>query len=243
MHKLLLTLIAIVIIVCGCEYLYNSESYRETVVVITFDDAHESIYTEAYPLMRKYDYPATNYVPVNRLDIGDHLTVKELHILEDEGGWETGGHTVHHVNLPQISIEEAEQEVAGCYDFLIENNLQHRTFALPSGHANEETLDIIKDYFSSIRGSEDFKMTCPVDCYSLGYYDARNTDGSEKIIARILNGIANHECVVIIGFHYIYEDKSLHSRAVTPQEFGEVLEFIHDRNLTVKTVSQMLEEW
>ncbi|MBN1293121.1 MAG: polysaccharide deacetylase family protein [Candidatus Latescibacteria bacterium] len=243
MYKPILTAAAIVVIACGCQYLYNSESYHETVVVITFDDAHKSIYTKAFPLMQKYGYPATNYVPVNRLDIEDHLTVGELHILEDEGGWETGGHTVHHVNLPQVKIEEAEKEIAGCFDFLVENSLQHCTFALPSGHANEEIIGIIKKYFSSIRGSEDFKMTCPADCYSLGYYDARNTDGSEKIIARILRGITNHECVVIIGFHYIYADKSLHSRAVTPQEFNEVLEFINERNLKVKTVSQMLEEW
>ncbi len=242
MFKLICTLSIALILGYGCQYIYDSEPNHETVVVFTFDDAHSSIYTEAFPLMQKYGFPATNYVPISRLNTEDHLTVEELHILEEKGGWETGGHTVHHVNLPQTSIEEAEQEIAGCKEFLKDHNLQHRTFALPSGHANEETLSIIKKHFSSIRGSEDFKVTCPVDRYSLGYYYACNTDGSEKIIGRILRGMANHECVVILGFHYIYADKSLHSRAVTPQEFSEILEFIHERNLKVKTVSQMLEE-
>jgi len=226
----------------GCTHIFDSDSNRETVVVLTFDDAHRSIYETAFPLMQKYGFPATNYINTGILNTDDRLTVEELHILEDEGGWETGGHTIHHVNLPQIDIEEAEAEIAGGWKFLKDHNLKHRTFALPSGHANFEVIKIIKKYFDSIRGSEDFKMKYPVDRYSLGYYDTRNDDGSEKIIGRILRGITHHECVVIIGFHYILAEKELHSRAITPQEFEEILEFLHERKMKVMTVSEMLGE-
>ena len=222
----------------GCSGIIDNEPFGDTIVVLTFDDAHFSIFRNAYPIMREFGYTGTNYV----LSTKDSLALEAFHILEDEGGWETGGHTVHHANLSQISLDEAEAEIVGGWRFLKENNLKHSTFALPCGHANAGVIEIIKKYFDSIRSSEDHKMKCPIDPYSLGYYDARNTDGSGKIIGRILRGIANHECVVIIGFHRIIEEKERHSRAITPREFREVLEFIRDRNLRVMTISEAIEE-
>jgi peptidoglycan/xylan/chitin deacetylase (PgdA/CDA1 family) len=208
--------------------------------VLTFDDAHWSIFDVAYPMMRTFGYVGTNYVHTGMIDQPNFLTLAQLHILEKEG-WETGGHTVNHANLTQVDLETAEREIVGGWQYLRDHHLTHDTFALPAGHANEATMRIIKKYFSSIRNSEDLKMRCPIDPYGLGYYDARNTDGSEKIIGRILSGIAHHECIVIIGFHRILEDKDTFSRSVTPQEFREILEFLQDRDLQIMTISEAIE--
>lgn len=229
----------LILVLMGCSKIVDPEPAGETTIVLTFDDNHQSIFENAYPIMQEFGYTGTNYIYTAGIDEPERLTLSQLHELET-AGWETGGHTVNHANLTDLSIAESETEIKNCWLFLKENNLDYRTFALPSGHANQETLDIIKTYFHSIRSSEDFKMKCPLDGYSLGYYDARNTDGSEKVIARILSGIANHECLVIIGFHRIIADKESHSRAVTPQEFREILSFIQDRNLPVMTISQAL---
>jgi hypothetical protein len=56
--------------------------------------------------MQEFGYAGTNYVPTGALGASEHLTLEELHILEDEGGWETGGHTINHANLTQISLDD-----------------------------------------------------------------------------------------------------------------------------------------
>ena len=240
MKKILLTSLIPIFLVGGCADILNNELYKETVIAFTFDDAHFSIFHNAYPIMQEFEFAATNYIHTGAVNTEQHLTLTELHILEDEGDWETGGHTINHVNLTHISLEKAEAEIGGCWQFLKDNNLKHNSFALPSGHTNAEVTKIIRKYFNSIRQSEDYKMKCPLDRYSLGYYYASNTDGSEKIIGRILRGIVNHECLVIIGFHRVCEDKASHPRAITPQEFREIMEFVKDRSLRVMTISKAI---
>jgi len=235
-------LLNFILIFIECSGIVENQPYGETIVVLTFDDAHSSIFQNAYPTMKEFGYVATNYVPTGWVGNCDRLTLDQLQLLEKEGGWETGGHTITHANLTQIDLDSAEVEIVGCWKFLKDHDLKHASFALPVGHSNTEVTKIIKRYFNSIRTSEDFKMKCPIDPFSLGYYDARNTDGSEKINGRILRGISNHECLVIIGFHRIIDNKQAHSRAITPQEFWEILEFIRNRNLRVMTISQAIEQ-
>ena len=242
MKEVLLFILIMLFLFFGCAEILNNEPFGEIVVALTFDDTHFSIYKNAYPITQEFGYSVTNYIHTGVVNTENHLTLEELHILEDEGGWETGGHTVNHVNLTHITLEMAEAEIKGCWQFLKENNLEHNAFALPSGHSNANVTEIIKKYFNSIRQSEDYKMKCPIDRYSLGYYYASNTDGSGKIIGRILRGITNHEYLVIIGFHRVVEHKETHPRAITPQEFREILQFIQDRNLRVLTVSQAIKE-
>ncbi|WP_255298475.1 polysaccharide deacetylase family protein [Brevibacillus dissolubilis] len=40
---------------------------QENAVLITFDDGYESFYTEAYPILREFNFPAVNFVIASRL--------------------------------------------------------------------------------------------------------------------------------------------------------------------------------
>src|SRR6185503_6003144 len=63
------------------------ESYKKGVqisrkaVVITFDDGKEDIYTNAFPILKKYDYPAIVFLPAAKIGTPGYLNwhqVKEM---------------------------------------------------------------------------------------------------------------------------------------------------------------------
>ncbi len=232
--------VLILIIALNCSNWLDPEPAGDTIVVLTFDDAHISIFTIAYPLMQEFSFKGTNFVHSNAIGQTDRFSLEQWHIMEDEGGWESGGHTMSHANLTAISPEAAEAEIRGSRQYMVENGLRHDAFALPSGHANAEVMKIIKEYFENCRSSEDFKHNCPIDPFSLGYYFVNYTTSVEDIKSRILRGIVNHECMVIIGFHKFAEDKEGVTAAIRPQEFKEVLQFLRDRQLRVMTISEAI---
>ena len=69
-------------------------------VAITFDDAYESVYTEAAPMLEAHGWPFTVFVATGYID-GDYrgyMSWQQLRELTRRGA-EIGNHTVHHPHL------------------------------------------------------------------------------------------------------------------------------------------------
>jgi peptidoglycan/xylan/chitin deacetylase (PgdA/CDA1 family) len=50
----------------------------DNAVLLTFDDGYESFYTYGYPILRTYDYPATNFVIVSSIDDRNRKGIPKL---------------------------------------------------------------------------------------------------------------------------------------------------------------------
>ena len=85
--------------------------------VITFDDGFRDFYTNAFPILSKYGFTATMYLPTayiqeqtqsfKGIDCLSWNEVRELH----RAGMQFGSHTVTHPVLKQVSHSELETEV------------------------------------------------------------------------------------------------------------------------------------
>jgi peptidoglycan/xylan/chitin deacetylase (PgdA/CDA1 family) len=101
------------------------------VLAITFDDAYESTFTQARPVLAEIGVPATLFVPTDFPDsgvpfplpggawiAGEHeqellcMSWDEIRQLRDDG-WEIGGHTRTHPWLTKVDDEQLRTELAG----------------------------------------------------------------------------------------------------------------------------------
>jgi peptidoglycan/xylan/chitin deacetylase (PgdA/CDA1 family) len=75
-------------------------------VVITIDDGFKSTFTLAYPILKKYDFPATLFLYTNFIDKNNNsLTWKEINEMV-ENNIEIGSHTLSHCNLLRYKKNE-----------------------------------------------------------------------------------------------------------------------------------------
>ncbi len=96
-------------------------------VVITFDDAYENNYTEAYPILKKYNLPATIFVVVNYMGQTKNLYGHDFRFMtpqmalemQDSGLITIGSHTMNHLLLPSIKDKSVLwQEIRGSKEAL-----------------------------------------------------------------------------------------------------------------------------
>lgn len=141
-------------------------------VIITFDDAYVDVYTNALPILKKYDFKANVYVITG--SIGADLYMNESMIKEanNSGLIEIGSHTISHYKLGEIDLATAEIEIKGSKEVL-ENllNEEIKSIAYPSGSFNQNIIDIVKNYYdyglSTIYGKENSNK---LNTYSLKRY-------------------------------------------------------------------------
>lgn len=99
---------------------------------ITFDDAFENVYSNAYPILKRYSIPFTIFITIDLIDTKGYLTREELLLLNEEKLCTIGAHTLTHPRLRkcQNSIEEIKKSKDGLEKIL---GKKIRYFAYPYG--------------------------------------------------------------------------------------------------------------
>ncbi|MFQ5648477.1 MAG: polysaccharide deacetylase family protein [bacterium] len=137
------------------EYVQNN-NHGPRDVIITFDDAYASVFENAFPILRQYDFTATIFVITKY--VGDwnswdyhgnrfrfeHCTWQQIEILAKEG-WEIGSHTVSHPNLRSLSLKTLWFELRYSKDVL-ENQLNQpiKVMSYPFGSFNSNVIGLVK---------------------------------------------------------------------------------------------------
>ncbi len=238
--KKILILILILLANCNTSKINNIEE-KSLLIAIVFDDNHPSIYNIAFAKMQEYNISGTNYIVTNWVDnICDSFTLEQLKEME-AAGWETAGHTTDHTPLAQVSLDSVRNNIEICYNFLIENNLTHNSFAFPHSSDNEMAREIIAEYFKYIRDGVDYQHYAPLNPHYLGYFPAHTSEDAKPLMERIAKALDNGENVLFLGFHQIVENEEDFTHACTPEEFYELLDYINKLGLETVTVSEAVE--
>ena len=115
-------------------------------IILTFDDGYRDFYTDAYPLLKKYNMKATIYVISQFLNRPNYLTIDQLKELAASPLITVGGHTQHHVSLPNVSLNEAKIEIFGSKTDLEKLlGIKINQFAYPYGRFNTAVEELVKE--------------------------------------------------------------------------------------------------
>ncbi len=118
-------------------------------IVITFDDGYSDNYYNAYPLLKKHNFPATIFLISDFIknNVSKYLSPSQIHEMKNNN-ISFGAHTISHRILTSLTNEEVVREIRGSKDML-ESQLGQRInfFAYPVGTRvdfNDEIVEIVK---------------------------------------------------------------------------------------------------
>lgn len=114
-------------------------------VLITFDDGYTDNYTKAFPILKQYGMKATIFMIEQSIGRPNHLTDEQMDEMMAHG-ISIESHTIHHLELNQLSKQQQEEELKGSKTFFDQRFSQRtRMVSYPVGRYNEETLKLAKE--------------------------------------------------------------------------------------------------
>lgn len=136
------------------ERLGRGDRSLEKCVVVTFDDGYRDNYENAYPILKKYGFPATIFVATGfvgqLMDNAYHeplrmLSWDELKEMTGSGIIDIEPHTVHHKKLTELSLEVAMEEIQESKKE-IEEKLGKKcvSFAYPHGSSSADVQELAR---------------------------------------------------------------------------------------------------
>lgn len=114
-------------------------------VILTFDDGYMDFYTQAFPLLRKYNMKAVAFIPTGLIGGGAYMTWDQIEEISKTSLVVFGAHSVHHYSLPQVREEVLRNEVEESKQVL-EKHVGYTInwFAYPYGIFNERVVEEVR---------------------------------------------------------------------------------------------------
>ncbi len=125
----------------------NQKNIPPRTIAITFDDGYKDNYINAFPILKKYNLPATIFIIVNEMGRPDRLSWEEIKEMQSSGLISFGSHTLG--PLPLTDIESPEEVKKQIFDSkkILEEKLGTliTMFSYPAGRFDEKIRQLVID--------------------------------------------------------------------------------------------------
>ena len=127
------------------DYFNKGEKIPEKTLIITFDDGWRNQYNYAFPVLKKYNFPATFFVVVNYVGASKFMSWEQLKELI-ANGMEIGSHSMNHPNLRNLPEENLKYEIQNS-KIILEKNLKQtiNVFSYPYCVFDSKIIKIVQE--------------------------------------------------------------------------------------------------
>jgi len=161
-------------------------------VVITFDDGNKNNYTAAFPILRKFGYPAQFFISPGTVGAEGLLSWDDVIRMHD-GGMRFGSHGMVQAYLPDVTRETQLYEIKESQRTLEEKlNTLTEYYAYPIGGFTADVQKILQDSgykgaFTTNRGQDRFNK----NVYEINRIRFGDRDITDWILSAKLSGYYN----------------------------------------------------
>jgi peptidoglycan/xylan/chitin deacetylase (PgdA/CDA1 family) len=157
-------------------------------IILTFDDAQIGQLKYAVPILAKYGFIATFFLPVSWLNRSNRLTNKDITEIS-LAGIEIGSHSLTHSDFRFLDYNEINKELSNSKDYLeqlIAKSVNH--FSYPWGRGIKINRDLFRknNYITAVtvnRGVNNLFTDCYA-LYRIGIYGHTKDHSFKKLISQ-----------------------------------------------------------
>lgn len=183
-------------------------------ITVTFDDGWRSVYDNALPIVRDFDFVANVGVYVDATSFPLYMNEGHLDELHAEG-WSLVSHTMSHSSLPTLNTAELDYELRASQAWLQERGYRGANVLIAPYHDfDEPTRAAASQYYAAARGTgsnivspDSLVAWKPSDPYELTGIDVEQlpytTEEGRDRLRTLLQRTADEGAFLDVVFHQI----------------------------------------
>lgn len=106
-------------------------------IVLTFDDGYLDAYTEAFPVLKKYNFLGTFFIIRGYVGRPEYMNQTQIDELA-KAGMEIGSHSLSHPNLASLDETSAKEQI-------FDSKGEATTFCYPAGKFSDTVVNLVKE--------------------------------------------------------------------------------------------------
>lgn len=223
-------------------------------IMISFDDAHSSVYTKAFQYMKSKNMVGTFNIVSDWVGNPGSVTLSQLQEMYSKG-WNITNHTKDHTKLSKLTYEQQLYEVDQCALYLIKNGMPKyaKHVAYPMYEYDANTILALNalnfktgrqgpHYFYSeydnytdgyVYGGKGYSFPFELECSYLKYNETL-----EQSVQRIQKALIVPGAVVHLLFHYIVDAPAANFNEINFSVFRGIIDYLKDNNIQTITIDE-----
>jgi peptidoglycan/xylan/chitin deacetylase (PgdA/CDA1 family) len=199
-------LFILLIVLNSCSFDTPEEYSNTPGIVLSFDDYYPETWEQHFDLFDEYGAKVTFFVKGG--------SVTKFMLDAQNRGHEIGYHTVNHLHLPKLSIEQFYEETISRISIFRDAGIELTSFAYPFGEYNSWMHEELLKYYKIVRGFSKFKRYT-MDEMKSGFIDSKSIDNIkykseiyfQSSIDNMLQSAKHYGKIITLTSHKISDDE------------------------------------
>lgn len=222
---------------------YAPLALHRPLISLSFDDGLDPVFTNGLPLLQKYGFTSTQFIPTGFIDQPGHFTRSMVQGFANSGH-EIGSHSVRHPTLTRLTKAQLDQELMQSQqDLFTITGIKPTSLATPYGAYNTTVIQDASNYFRSMRNvNVGFNSRDNADSFDIKVQNITATTTLNNIASWVAKARMDRTWLVLVYHNVSPDAANAGIYNTTPKELEKHLQLIQASGVTVLPVNQAVAE-